>query len=195
MKKSNSAIQPINFKIHLILFFVTGTLWAPFYNLICFMRLNQLAKLPLPEGVPSPKNSAVGNFLVALSFVGAPFAFFRRFQLLNSYVTVMDPHLKKLPKTKDKEGKEVDQERLNCLEPLKFIGFAITTFLIICLIATTIGLSTYYILNTGWTNQAILILLPLGIAGVFVGFGFSGRTIIEEKKWVKAFNALAEELG
>jgi len=195
LNKNNSTISTIDFKIHLILFFVTGTLWAPFYNLICFLRLNQLAKLPLPNGVPSPKNSAIGNFLVALSFIGAPFAFFRRFQLLNSYITAMDPHLKPLPKTEDKEGKEITQKRVNCLLPGKFVGFANITFLLICIIATSFALSSYYILNTGWTNEAILILLPLGIAAVFIGFGFSGRTLIEEKKWVKAFNAIVEELS
>ncbi len=157
--------------------------------------MNQLTKLPTPEGVPSPKNSVIGNFLVALSFVGAPYAFFRRFQLLNSYVTAMDPHLKQPTKTKDKEGNEVTQERLNCLLPGKFVGFSITTFLLICTTVASYALSSYFIMNTGWTNEAILILLPIGLAATFIGFGFSGRTIIEEKKWVKAFNALAEELG
>ncbi|TET28018.1 MAG: hypothetical protein E3J70_10705 [Candidatus Heimdallarchaeota archaeon] len=74
MNKNNTTFPTINFKLHLILFFVTGTLWAPFYNLLCFLSLNKLAKMPLPEGVPSPKISAVGNFLLALSFVGAQFA-------------------------------------------------------------------------------------------------------------------------
>ena len=195
MKKNDATISAINFKIHLILFFVTGTLWAPIYNLICFLRLNQLAKLSLPEDVPSPKNSAIGNFLLTLTFVGAPFAFFRRFQLLNSYVTAMNPHLKQLPLTKDEEGKEIKQERLNCLKPGKFVGFSITTFLMLCLIGVSYGLSSYFIMNSGWTNQAILILLPIGIAATFVGFGFCGRTLIEEKKWVNAFNAVAEEIG
>ncbi|MBK5114333.1 MAG: hypothetical protein KGD59_15375 [Candidatus Heimdallarchaeota archaeon] len=195
MNKKNTSIPTIDFKLHLILFFVTGTLWAPFYNLLCFLSLNKLAKLSLPEGVPSPKNSAVGNFLLALSFVGAPFAFFRRFQLLNSYITAMNSHLKPLPKTKDKDGKEINQERLNCLKPGKFVGFAITTFLLLCIIVTSFVVSSIFIMNTGWTNEAILILLPIGIMGTFIGFGFSGRTLIEEKKWVKAFNAIAEELG
>ncbi len=195
MNKDKTAIPTIDFKIHLILFFITGSLWAPFYNLICFLRLNQLAKLPLPDGVPSPKNSAIGNFLLALSFAGAPFAFFRRFQLLNNYITAMNPHLKPLPKTTNKEGKEVLQERINCMVPGKFVAFAVTTFFLICIIVASFALSSYYIMNTSWTNEAILILLPLGIAASFIGFGFSGRTLIEEKKWVKAFNAIAEELG
>lgn len=195
MNEKNTTIPTINFKLHLILFFVTGTLWAPFYNLLCFLSLNKLAKLSLPEGVPSPKNSAVGNFLLTLSFVGAPFAFFKRFQLLNSYISEMNSHLKPLPKIKDEEGNEVSQERLNSLKPGKFVGFAITTFLLLCIIVASFVLSSIFIMNSSFTNEAILILLPIGIAAVFVGFGFSGRTLIEEKKWVKAFNAIAEELG
>ncbi len=193
--KKNTSIPAINFKMHLILFFVTGTLWAPFYNLICFLSLNKLAKLSLPEGVPSPKNSAVGNFLLALSFVGAPFAFFRRFQLLNSYISEMNSHLKPIPKTEDENGKEIIQERLNCLKPGKFVGFAIVTFLLIGItIISYVLISLFIIRYSSWGNEALLILLPVEIATTFVGFGFSVRTAKEEEKWVKAFNTIAEEL-
>jgi len=195
LNKNNTIIPAINFKLHLILFLVTGTLWAPFYNLLCFLSLNKLAKLPLPEGVPPPKNSAVSNFLLALSFVGAPFAFFRRFQLLNSYIAEMNSHLIPLPKTKDEDGKEIIQERLNCLKPGNYVGFVIAAFFLICTVVTSYVLVSYFIVNyPSWGNEALLILLPVGIATTFVGLGFCVRTAKEEQKWVKAFNTIAEEL-
>ncbi|MHA1306301.1 MAG: hypothetical protein ACTSQN_03295 [Candidatus Heimdallarchaeota archaeon] len=202
-KKNPPTFKPMNFKLQLILFFVTGTLWEPFYNLLCFLGLNKLSFFPRPEGVPSTKTSAIGQFFLVLSIVGAPFAFFRRYQLLHYYIKAMEPHLEPLPKEKNEAGVEVPAKRLNCLEPMKFVGFAITTFLLIGLCIGSYSIAIYYLVAFGlnadtgmiWIdNYVYMIFMPIAIATTLMSLGFSMRTIEEEKKWFKAYNAIAKEV-
>lgn len=201
-KNSPPTFKALNFKLHLILFFVTGTLWEPIYNLLCFIGLNKLSYLPRPEGVPSTKTSAIGQFFLVLSIVGAPFAFFRRYQLLYYYIKAMEPHLEKLPKVKNDEGIEVPAERLNCLEPMKFVGFAIVTFLLIAICISSYTIAIFFLVKYGtdpistsiWHNGAYMIFIPIAMGTTFMSLGFGMRTIQEEKKWFKAYNAIAEEV-
>jgi hypothetical protein len=185
------------------LFFVTGTLWEPFYNLLCFLGLNKLTFFPRPEGVPSTKTSAIGQFFLVLSIFGAPFAWFRRYQLLHYYIKAMEPYLTPLPKVKNDEGEEIPAKRLNCIEPMKFVGFALVTFLLICLCVGSYALVIYYLVTFGlqtgtgriWIdNKIYMIFLPIAMGSTFMSLGFSVRTIKEEKKWFQAYNAIAEEV-
>ncbi|MHA1187880.1 MAG: hypothetical protein ACTSXA_13215 [Candidatus Heimdallarchaeota archaeon] len=202
-KTTPPTFKAMNFKLQLILFFVTGTLWEPFYNLLCFMGLNKLSFFPRPEGVPSTKTSAIGQFFLVCSIVGAPFAYFRRYQLLHYYIKASEPHLAPLPKVKNDEGVEVPAERLNCIEPMKFVGFAIVTFLLIGLCIGSYALVIYHLVVFGtatgsgsvWIdNKIYMIFLPIAIGTTLMSFGFIMRTIKEEKKWFKAYNAIAEEV-
>jgi hypothetical protein len=189
-EKSQDA-QKINFKLHLILFFITASLWAPIYNLICFLKLNELAKFPFPEDVSSPKNSAIANFFLALTYIGLPFAIFRRFQLLNNYIKTTEYHLP--TKKKTSESSENEDQITNCLAPGKFVGFAIVSFLLIGALVTSITLPAYYIaIEPSWGSDALLILFPIGFACFFISIGFCVRTVKEEKKWVQAFNEIYE---
>ena len=107
-------IPQINFKAHLILFFFTGTLWTPFFNLICFLKLNHLANLTKGNG---HKNSAIIHFLIMTTFIGAPFALYRRFQLLHDFIEIQD--------LKGSSKDDSNNYQQNCLLPGKFIGFVI----------------------------------------------------------------------
>ncbi len=200
LNKNKDSLPIINFKLHLILFLVTISLWTPFYNLLCFLGLNKIANKFVPEGVISPKNSAIGNFLIAATIIGSPFAFYHRFQLLKNYIETVNSHLNPLPKTKDENGKEVKQEKPTCLEPKKFIGLAITTFLLIGTLIASLTIVIYYLVqdslpDTIWGNGAYMIFVPIGIAALFTGFAFSVRTAKEEQKWAKAYNSLISEIS
>ncbi|NHK32413.1 MAG: hypothetical protein FK730_13750 [Asgard group archaeon] len=189
MTEESQNIQRINFKLHLILFFITASLWAPIYNLICFLKLNELARFPLPEDVSSPKNSAIANFLLALTYIGLPFAIFRRFQLLNNYIKTTEYHLP--AKKKTTTTNENDDQITNCLAPGKFLGFAIVSFLLLGILVTSITIPAYYIaLEPSWGSNALIILFPIGFACFFTCIGFCVRTIKEEKKWIQAFNEI-----
>jgi hypothetical protein len=178
-------IPQINFRIHLILFFVTGSLWSPFYNLICFLRLNQLAKLsPKNNG---PKNSAIVHFLIMATFIGSPFSLFRRFQLLHDFIKYLD--------LKETKSEESDDYMQNCLIPGQFIGFVISTFFIIAVFVTTIVISSLNIADSlSWGNDGLLVLLPLSIASFFTSIGFSARIIKEEKRWINTYNQIVKHI-
>ncbi len=201
-KSTNPIIKPLNFRVHLILFLVSGTLWEPFFNLFCFLGLNKIAAYPTPEGVPPTKNNVLVNILLILSIFGAPVAWYRRYQILHEYIDFMEPHLPSLPKKVNENGEEEEVKRLNCLSGKEFIGFAITTVLILLLLAGSFTLVIYYLIqfnqgllpDTIWGNGAFMIFLPIGIASFFIGLGFSVRTAIEEKKWFEAFNSLSKEI-
>lgn len=187
MSEKSQEISSINFKLHLILFFFTASLWAPIYNLICLLRLNKLAELPLPEKVSSPKNSAIANFLIALTFVGLPFAIFQRFQLLHNYVRTTESL--SLSKKKISESSEDEDKIINCLSPGKYIGFAITSFILLGILVSSITIASIYVSRyPNWGNDALLILYPIGIACFFISIGFCVRLIKEEKIWVQVFN-------
>ena len=183
-KTTPPTFKAMNFKLQLILFFVTGTLWEPFYNLLCFMGLNKLSFFPRPEGVPSTKTSAIGQFFLVCSIVGAPFAFFRRYQLLHYYIKSMEPHLEKLPKVINDDGVEVPAERLNCIEPMKFVGFAVATFLLIAICISSYTIAIYFLVKYGtgatsgniWFDGAYMIFMPIAIGTTFMSLGFSMRT-------------------
>ena len=201
-KKTPPTFKQLNYKLNLILFFVTGTLWEPFYNLLCFIGLNKLSYFPRPEGVPSTKTSAIGQFFLVLSIVGAPFAYFRRYQLLHYYIKAMEPHLDPLPKVKNDAGVKVPAERPNCIEPMKFVWFAIVTVLLVGISIASFVIAIYFLVNYGagassgniWFDGAYMILMPIGLATAFTGIAFSVRTYKEEKMWFNAYNAIAEEV-
>ena len=86
----NQTIPTINFRLHLILFFITGSLWIPFYNLICFIKMNTLAKMAKQKGVKLEQNITIGLFILAATVVGAPIVFYRRFQLLQNHLTNLE---------------------------------------------------------------------------------------------------------
>lgn len=199
-------IKPLNFWLQLALFLVTGTLWEPFYNLFCFLALNKLDKYPKPEGFPSTKNNVAINVLLTLTIIGAPFVYYKRYKLLRDYIAAFDVH-SPLPAEVNEQGEKVAVQRVNAIEPKKFVGFAITTFIMIGVLVTTFYfsivniieyLANYDALNpiSGnlWTDGAFMILLCIGIISVFVTVGFSVRTGIEEKLWFKAFNDIAIEV-
>ncbi|NHJ47076.1 MAG: hypothetical protein FK733_04740 [Asgard group archaeon] len=182
MSKIEQKNPQINFKLHLILFFVTGSLWTLFYNLICFLKLNQLAKLTTKKN--GPKNSAIAQFLIMSTILGAPFAFYRRFQLLHDYIEVQD--------LKETKSSDSDEYIRNCLLPGQFIGFAITTFLILGGFVSTLVISSLHIAEIlSWGNDALLVLLPISVACFFTSIGFCARIVKEEKRWVKAFNQIS----
>ncbi len=205
MSDNKSAIQiikPLNFRVQLILTLVSGTLWGPIFNLFCFLGLNQIAAYPTPEGVPPTKNNVLVNILLILSIFGAPVAWYRRYQSLHDYIDFMEVHLPSLPKKINEEGEEEEVKRLTCLTGKRFIGFAITTVLILLLLVVSFTIVIYHLIqfnkgllpDTYWGNGAFMILLPIGIAAFFIGLGFSVRTAIEEKKWIKAFNSISIEI-
>jgi len=201
-KSEIPSIKPLNFRVQLILFFVSGTLWEPFFNLFCFLGLNKIAAYPTPEGVPPTKNNVLVNILLILSIFGAPVAWYRRYQILHEYIDFMEPHLPSLPKKVNENGEEEEVKRPTCLTGKAFIGFAITTALLLLLLAGSFTLVIYYLIqfnqgllpDTIWGNGAFMIFLPIGIATFFIGLGFSVRTAIEEKKWFKAFNSISAEV-
>ena len=194
----------MNYTVHLILTFLTGFLWIPIYQLLCFIELNKLAMYPVPEDVPPTRTSIIAILLLALSLFGLPYLVYRKYHLLRGYLTAMNGHLDPLPKIKHEDGEETEQIRLNCLEAKKMIGFALTDFFLLALVASTFGLYLYYhtLFNTtGATGSALMdagaymILLVVAITSLFILIGFTGRVIVEERKWHKAFNAIAMELG
>jgi len=189
----NLEIKPIKFRTHLILSFVTVTTWIPIYNLICFIKLNQLAKHPTPEGVPRPKNSPVLYFLLLLTCIGAPIAFYQRYKLLNEYISGFGPS--RAPPAKKRDKETIDESvRLNCIAPLKFVGFAITAFLLWGIAATGFGLVFHHLfVNPPWTSDALMILFPIAFAATVTGLAFTVRTAKEEAYWVKAFNNIITE--
>ncbi len=199
MKKT--VVTQINTKLHLILFIVTATIWEPFYYFYCFLGLNQLADLPIPKSVPSPKNSAIGNLFISLTIIGIPFTSYRRFKLLHEYIHAMDEHLGPLPKNKNDTGEEIEQKRLNCITPKKYLGFLLATYLILATMITCYVVSIYYLAKASslgdnlWGNGAYMILLIIAIATTFMGVAFTARTVKEEKIWIKAFNAIITELS
>lgn len=201
-KSAKPIIKPLNFRVQLILFLVSGTLWEPFFNLVCFLGLNQIAAYPAPEGVPPTKNNVLVNILLILSIFGAPVAWYRRYQILHEYIDFMEPHLPALPKKVNENGEEEEVKRPTCLTGKRFIGFAITTTLILLLLASSFTIVIYYLIqfnqgllpDTFWGNGAFMLFLPIGIAAFFIGLGFSVRTAIEEKKWFKAFNSISAEI-
>lgn len=178
--------QSINFMLHLILFFITASLWAPFYNLLCFLKLNKLAELSSKEKASITKNSAIANFLLALSFIGLPFALYRRFHLLHDYIETSGIILP----TKKKTSKSDDNKiKVNCISPRKYIGFAITSFILICILVSSITIASIYVVRYPiWGNDALLLLYPIGMACFFISIGFCVRTIKEEKNWSYVFN-------
>jgi len=195
-------IKPLNFRVQLILFFVSGTLWEPFFNLFCFLGLNKLAAYPLPKNVPSTKNNVLVNVLLIISIFGAPVAWYRRYQFLHEFIEFMEPNLPPLEKKVNEEGIEEEVKRLNCITGKSFVGFAITTVAIILLFAGSMTIVIYFLtqFNQGlladniWGNGAFMIFLPIGIAAFFIGLGFSVRTIKAEQNWFKAFNAISAEI-
>jgi len=201
-KKTPPTFKQLNYKLNIILFFVTGTLWEPFYNLLCFIGLNNLSYFPRPEGVPSTKTSAIGQFFLVLSIAGAPFAYFRRYQLLHYYIKAMEPHLDSLPKVKNEAGVEVPVERPNCIEPMKFVWFVIVTVLLIGISIASFVIAIYclaindpsIVYENIWFDGAYMILMPIGLATAFTGIAFGVRTYKEEKMWFNAYNAIAEEV-
>ena len=200
LSEKKDSLPIINFKMHLIIFFVSITIWTPFYNLLCFIGLNKIATKFSPEKVISPKNSAIGNFLLTASIIGAPFAFYRRFQLLKNYIDTVYPHLDPPRKVQNDKGEEVEIERPNCLEPMKFVGFVIATFFLIGTIVASLVIVIYYLVqdtlpDTIWGNGAYMIFVPIGLAALFTGFAFSVRTAKEEQLWVNAYNAIIAEIS
>jgi len=202
-KTSLSEVKPLNFRVQLILYFVSATLWGPFFNLFCFLGLNKLSLFPTPEGVPSTKNIIAINILLIVSIFGAPFAYYQRYKLLRDYILAMDSHLGPLPKEKDEEGKEIEVQRPICIEPKKFAGFAITTFLMLLLLAASFTIVIYFHLQyygepnptNLWEGGAYMIFLPIGIATFFISFGFIMRVIKEEKLWFEAYNSIFNEIS
>ncbi|MFW9922183.1 MAG: hypothetical protein ACFFDW_02730 [Candidatus Thorarchaeota archaeon] len=199
-------IKPMNFWLQLALFLITGTLWEPFYNMFCFLGLNKLDNYPRPEGFPSTKNSVAMNALLTLTIIGAPYVFYKRYKLLREYIAAFDTH-SPLPAEINEQGEKVAVLRPNVIEPKKFVGYAVTTFIMIGVLITTFYFSIVNIIEylanydplnpiSGnlWTDGAFMILLCIGIISVFVTVGFSVRTGSEEKKWFKAFNAIAVEI-
>ena len=201
-KTTPPTYKPLNFKLNLILFFVTGTLWEPIYNLLCFIGLNNLSYYPRPEGVPSTKTSAIGQFFLALSIVGAPFAYFRRYQLLHYYIKSMEPHLDPLPKETNEEGEEIPVKRPNCIEPMKFVWYTIVTVLMIGLCVASYFITFYYLAKYGpspatnniWYDGAYMIFMPIAMATTVLSVAFGIRVATEEKKWFAAYNAIAAEV-
>jgi hypothetical protein len=160
----------------LILFFVTGTIWTPFYNLICFLKLKQLAT---QINKPKLNNSPILNFLLCLTIIGIPFVLYNRYKKLHSYIL-----------SQDTKTKQVDDETINCSPPINFIMFVISTFLIFGLFVTSIVIPSLIIAGVKTWNSALLVLFPIGCACLFTSVGFSGRLIKEEKKWVEVFNSI-----
>ena len=201
-KTDMSEVKPLNFRVQLILFFVTATLWEPFYNLFCFMGLNKLSLLPTPDNIPSTKNNIALNILLVVSIFGAPFAYYNRYKLLRDYIEAMDKHLGPLPKEKNEAGEEIEVKRPICIEPKKFVGFVITLIAMILLLAGCFTIVIYYhiqystITNPAnlWEGGAYMIFLPIGIATFFITFGFSYRVASEEKMWFKAYNSILLEM-
>lgn len=188
-----SIIPTINFKIHLILILVTASLWIPVYNLVCLLRLNKLAQIKVPDDVPSIRNKSIGLFVFSLTFIGSFFVFYRRFKLLHDYIEKLDSHLEVLPVKEEKDKPEIN-ERLNCLKPLVYIGFSITSLLMLGTLVTSFTLVIYHLVVPSWGSDALMILFPIGASAIFTSLGFCVRTIKEESKWVKAFNAITCEV-
>jgi len=188
-----NSIKPISFRTHIILSLVTLTLWLPIYNLLCLLRLDKMARNITKEGIIKPKNNPVLNFLPMLTFVGAPFTFFKRYQLLHQYINSLGAS--RAPPAKKRDKEEVDQSlRLNCIAPMKFVGFVLVAFLLLALAATCFGLTFHHLfVNPAWTSDALMILFPIAFAATVTGVAFSVRAIKEESYWVKAFNGVLAE--
>ncbi|HUT80575.1 MAG TPA: hypothetical protein VMZ29_05160 [Candidatus Bathyarchaeia archaeon] len=189
----NKIIPTINFKIHLILFFITATFWVPVYNLICLLRLNKLARITVSDGVPSIRNKSIGLFFLSLTFIGVFFTIFRRFQLFHNYIEKLDSHLEVNFVDKQKEDQE-SFKRLNCLKPLPYLGFVITTLLMIGILVTSFTVTIYHLVVPTWGSDVLMILFPIGMSSIFTSIGFCVRSIKEESKWVKAFNAINKDV-
>jgi hypothetical protein len=201
-KSPSETLKPMKFTVHLLLFFFTGTLWEVVYNLLCFSRLNQLAKVDLPESIPSTKNSVVLHTLLTMSILGTPYVWYRKFKLLREFIIGYTQEFGPLPTETNDEGEVIQPERLNCIEPLKYLGFALVAILIIGVVAgSTVILAIMLsrnaagtLPNTIWGNGAYMIFFPIGIGSVLCGFGFCYRVALEEKNWIEAYNAIIAEI-
>lgn len=195
-------LKPIKFRLHMILMITTGTIWEPFYYLICFLNMSKLSNYSHPDDVPSLRNSPIVYFLLVVSILGAPYVYYIKYKLLREYIIAMDSHLEPYPNKVDEEGNKVKQQRPNCIEPLKFFGFALATIILLGVMVSTYTIVIIYLMkynqdllpDTLWGNGAFMIFLPIAITATFVTFGFAYRTISEEKKWVVTFNAIASDV-
>ncbi|MBN1328402.1 MAG: hypothetical protein JXA54_02905 [Candidatus Heimdallarchaeota archaeon] len=193
MNEKNT-IPRINFKTHLILFFITGGLWIPVYNFICLGKLNQLARIKVPEPIPSIRNRSIGLFFISLTFIGTFYVIYRRFQLLHNYIEKLESYLPVRPVDIEKDEHELSI-KLNCLKPIQFVGFIVTTILMIGILVSTFTLSIYHLIDPTWGSNALMILFPIGMGSIFTSLGFCIRTIKEESNWVKAFNTIAIDVS
>lgn len=198
-------IKPLNFWLHLILLLVTGTIWEPFYYFFCLRGLNKLDKYPKPADVPSTKNNVLLNVLLVITIIGAPFVYYKRIKLLREYINSMNNHLEPILEEVNEKGEKVETKRLNVIEPMKFVGFAITSILLTGVLVASFTIALIYLIPYNenlsqtpignlWERGAFMIILLLGITTFFLSLAFSVRTIQEEKKWVEVFNSISQEV-
>ncbi|MBD3189649.1 MAG: hypothetical protein GF308_03350 [Candidatus Heimdallarchaeota archaeon] len=196
-----------NYKLHIILIFLTGFLWLPVYLYLCFLELNTIAKYPNPKNIPSTKNNAIKNLLLAISFFGLPVALFRKYQLLREYLKARSLSLENITfQTEEAEKEEVEKEihwKVNVISGKSFVSFSVAAFFLFTLAASTIFLGSYYYRlmviagSTGSTlmdTGAYMIFLVIGITAFVSWIAFMGRVIQEELKWNQALIALVSEL-
>ncbi|MHA1212661.1 MAG: hypothetical protein ACTSSH_09385, partial [Candidatus Heimdallarchaeota archaeon] len=158
-----------------------------------------LAKMAKQKGVKLEQNITIGLFILAVTVVGAPIVFYRRFQLLQNHLTNLELKLgtyktKETSTNKEKDKKNDELIRSRSIKPGQFAGFAFATFIILAVSIISFTLPIYYlVVEPTWGSDALMILFPLGMGSLSTTVAFAVRTVKEEKQWVKAFNNLACE--
>jgi hypothetical protein len=191
-KKTTTTVKEPNILFHLILFFLTGTLWEAVYNIITILRIKKIVqKHKKITGLKPFNYSPIPNCLLSLTFVGSPIVVYNRYKSLSILNNLLLDNSNQIEDENGEKQEPISAKKITAFSVVWRITFPTFVISFVFLVIHLIKYRAGELADTLWGNGGFMILFILAAVGLFFSVGLTMRLFKEEQRFNKTLHQIA----